>query len=101
AMSIATSTVAAGVESKMVMVGLSGMGCEHSHSRETLTGHGRLDRCAPAAKSCAHRRLCCRRPFIPQVLWQRVHLERHTGMGRPGARRMALHRAGQADAKWV
>ncbi|RWQ47486.1 hypothetical protein [Mesorhizobium sp.] len=25
------------------MVGLSGMGCEHSHSRETLTGHGRLD----------------------------------------------------------
>jgi putative transposase len=39
------------------MVGLSGMGCEHSHSRETLTGHGHLDRCAPAAKSCAHRRL--------------------------------------------
>ncbi|WP_258124078.1 hypothetical protein [Mesorhizobium onobrychidis] len=25
------------------MVGLSGMGCEHSHSRETLTGHGRLE----------------------------------------------------------
>ncbi|RWJ01916.1 MAG: hypothetical protein EOR25_34000 [Mesorhizobium sp.] len=25
------------------MVGLSGMGCKHSHSRETLTGHGRLD----------------------------------------------------------
>ena len=30
-----------------------------------LTGHGRLDRCAPAAKSCAHRRLGCRRSFIP------------------------------------
>lgn len=30
AMSIATSTAAAGVESEVVMVGLSGMGCEHS-----------------------------------------------------------------------
>lgn len=49
-MSIATSIAAAGVESGVVMVGLSGMGCEHSHSRETLTGHGRLDRCALAAK---------------------------------------------------
>jgi hypothetical protein len=36
------------------MVGLSEMGCEHSHSRETLTGHGRLERCALAAKG-AHR----------------------------------------------
>ncbi|RJT23713.1 hypothetical protein D3227_38445 [Mesorhizobium waimense] len=48
----------------MVMVGLSGMGYENSHSRETPTGHGRLERCAPAAKSCAHRCLSRRHSFI-------------------------------------
>ncbi len=72
---------AGGVESEVVMVGLSGMGCEHSHSRETPTGQGRLQRCAPAAKSCAHRGLGRRRSFIPQVLWQRVHLERPSSLG--------------------
>ncbi len=41
------------------------MGCEHSHSRETLAGHGSFEWRAPAAKSCAHHCCDCFRSFLP------------------------------------
>lgn len=47
------------------MVGLSGMSCEHSHSRATSTGHGHLKRCALAAKKL--RALFEVAPTLPSV----------------------------------
>ncbi len=74
---MATNTAPASITFGLVMIGLSRMGCEHSHSRETLIGHGHLGRCALAAKGCAHRcsvtsphsfRRCYGPEFIAEVL---------------------------------
>jgi len=36
---------------------------------------------------------------LPNVLWQRVHLQCHSGLGRRGSGRVELHRPRQADAE--
>src|ERR1700738_4210006 len=45
---MATNRASVGIACRWVMAVLSGMGLEHQYSRDALTGHGRLERRAPA-----------------------------------------------------
>jgi len=65
-----------GIGCRLVMAGLSGMGLEHQHSRDALTGHGRLERRAPAVWNSARRSLGDFTKLLPKVLRLQLHLKR-------------------------